>query len=546
MNTSFRKGEIFSMGLIARSFGILLTLFSIQILVAQPVGDRPRLVVGIMVDGLQQQHLQQLWTRFNGSGFKRLAGSGASFRTLTSNTTSFGNAADITTLFTGTVPYYHGITGDRVLTPTTSELTSVFHDKSQAGIQSHLQLSARAMEATTWVDELMMAGRTRSKTYAVAINAEDAIAMGGHAATGVAWLDEVHLRWGGTDYYSGGMPWQAAQMNTKGSVKEMANRNWQALFFPRTYLAALTDPTVKDFSYTPSDRQSAAGAATILKTTPMANSLIAELGAKILIEQELGKDMHTDALLLQFTVRIPGSETSLLSSIAKEDIYLRLDNALQELVQAAEKAVGADHVLYVLYGSQSDTHSPAELRKFNFHAGFYNSFRSMALLNSYLMALYGQEKWVSNYYGRHIYLNRRLIEEKGHDFKKFQQVVAEFVSEFEGVQNAWPLYQLLQLPVNPDTEMARLRNSVHRSTAGDVVILLKPGWLETDDQNRPVGESGSLNTRFPVYLSGWKIIPQLIRDAHQVTDIAPTLTGLLQLPAPNASIGNDIVVQLKE
>ncbi|MCE1157000.1 MAG: alkaline phosphatase family protein, partial [Bacteroidales bacterium] len=386
----------------------------------------------------------------------------------------------------------------------------------------------------------------RSKSFVVAINAEDAIAMGGHAATGAVWLDEVHLRWGSTDYYSGGMPWQAAQMNSANEVKETADRNWQALFFPRTYLAALSEPNLKDFNYKPSDKQKGSGSASILKTTPMANTLVADLAAKLLKEHELGKDMHTDALLLQFTVRTPGGETSSLNSMEKEDMYLRLDNAVQELIANAETAAGAGNVLFVLYGSQTDTHTPADLQRFNFHAGYYNSFRSMALLNSYLMAIYGQEKWVKRYYGRHIYLNRELIEEKGHDFRKFQQLVADFVSEFEGVQNAWPLYQLLQLPVHPDTEMARLRNSVHRKTAGDVVILLKPGWLETDDQNRPVGESGSLNTRFPVYISGWKIAPQLIRESRKVTDIAPTLSGLLQLPAPNASIGKEIVIQLNE
>lgn len=524
----------------------LIIASSLSRLVAQPPDDKPRLVVGIMVDGMQQQHLRQLWTRFNTDGFKRLVVSGAQFREMTSNTTSFGNAADITSLFTGTVPHYHGIAGDRAMNSTTLELNSVFFDKSQSGIQSHLQLSARAMEASSWVDELMMAGRSRSKSFVVAIHPEDAVAMGGHAATGVVWLDEVHLRWGSSDYYAGGMPWQAAQMNSSGAVKEMANRNWQALFFPRTYLAAIADPAIRDFSYKPADRKQESGSASILKTTPMANMLVAELAKKLINEQEMGKDSHTDALLLQFTVRTPGAGTSLLNSIEKEDMYLRLDNALQELVLDIQQRVGAQNVVFLVYGSQSDTHTPAELKKFNFHAGYYNSFRSMALLNSYLMALYGQEKWVNAYYGRNIYLNRRLIEEKGHDFKKFQQLVADFVAEFEGVQNAWPLYQLLQLPVNPDTEMARLRNSIHRKTAGDVVILLKPGWLETDDQNRPVGESGSLNTHFPVYLSGWKIAPQLIRTAHKLTDLAPTMTGMLQLPAPNASIGNEIDIQLKE
>ncbi len=525
---------------------LILLLFQQSGLKAQNSIDRPRLMVGIMVDGLQHQHLQQLWTRFNGEGFKRLTSGGASFRKLTSMTTSYGNASDITTLLTGTVPFYHGITGDRILNASTGDLQSVFSDKNQSGIQSHLQLSGRAIEASSWVDELMMESRTRSKALVVAIHPEDAISMGGHAANGVVWLDDVMLQWGSTNYYTGGMPWQAAQMNSAEAVRKMAEVRWTSLFAPRTYLEALTNPSLKDFSYTPSDKQSGSGSVSILKTTPAANSLVADLAKTILKEQEMGKDLHPDVLLLQFTVRTPGEQSFSELSIEKEDMYLRLDNTLQDLVHTAEAFAGVGKVMFVLYGSQSDTRSPAELKKFNFHAGYYNSYRSMALLNSYLMALYGQEKWVKAYYGRHIYLNRRLIEEKGHDFGAFQKVVADFVTEFEGVQSAWPQQQLLLLPVNPDTEIARLRNSVHRKTAGDVVILLKPGWLETDELNRPVGESGSLNTHFPVYLSGWKIAPQLVRDHHTLNDIAPTLTSILQIPSPNASVGQAIQLKLNE
>jgi len=49
----------------------------------------------------------------------------------------------------------------------------------------------------------------------------------------------------------------------------------------------------------------------------------------------------------------------------------------------------------------------------------------MALLNSYLMAVYGYEKWVTGYYGKHIFLNKGLIEEKEIDFKKMQESVVD-------------------------------------------------------------------------------------------------------------------------
>jgi len=50
--------------------------------------------------------------------------------------------------------------------------------------------------------------------------------------------------------------------------------------------------------------------------------------------------------------------------------------------------------------------------------------------------------------------------------------------EFEGIQSAFSFNQLMQMGVTPNSEMARLRNSTHKNTAGDVILTLMPGWLE--------------------------------------------------------------------
>lgn len=524
---------------------LLLLLVFAGTVGAQKAGDKPRLVVGIMVDGLQDQHIRLLWDRFDGNGFRKIASQGAGFERMACNMISSGNASDITSLTTGTVPYYHGVISNVVYNRYSGLYESVFQDRSATGIETELTLSGRNILSTTFVDQLMLANPGQSKSYAIALNAEDAIAMGGHAATSVVWIDDENMKWSGSSYYNGKMPWQALEMNISGGFQRYTNRVWGPLYPPRTYQAALYNTNVKSFEYLPTNKRRERGNRTILKTTPSANALVADLGLKIIREERLGTDNYPDVMMLQFTVRTPKETYFSLQSMEKEDMYLQLDRELQFLIQRIETAVGADQVLFFIYGNQTSTYAPEELKAGNISAGYFNANRSMALLNSYLMAIYGHEKWIEGYYGKHIYLNRKKIEEKSINYNEFYKSVTEFIVQFEGVQSAHNYMELMNTAADPASEMAKVRNSSHRKTAGDIIITLMPGWIELDDNSNPVGESNELISHIPFYFYGWKVVPQQITTRHQITDIAPTLCRILGVAAPNANIGSAMDIQLK-
>ena len=53
-----------------------------------------------------------------------------------------------------------------------------------------------------------------------------------------------------------------------------------------------------------------------------------------------------------------------------------------------------------------------DFSKYRIPTGTFSVTRASALLNMYLMAVYGQGQYVETYYDRQIYLNHKLIEEK--------------------------------------------------------------------------------------------------------------------------------------
>ncbi|MDR3652017.1 MAG: alkaline phosphatase family protein [Paludibacter sp.] len=528
----------FSLRNICLSVSIFYFSFSIF---SQTTPTRPRLVIGIMIDGLQQKHIDLLWNYFDQGGFKKIIGQGANCRNVSYNIVSAGNASDIATVMTGTTPYYNGIVGNKYYSRSEDVVKSIIQDDSQIGIGTSETYSAHNLLASTIVDELMLANPNKSKSYAVAINPEEAIMMGGHTSNSVAWIDDVNLKWVTTGYYTNGLSHWADDMNVNGVFKNFTARTWGPLYNINTYS---TKPNREDkkwgFMYDPTAKKSKNSAETIIKNTPSANGLVAELGLKLITEEHLGTDISPDMLLLQFTVRTPFERTQAMQSAEKEDIYLRLDKDIENLLQKIDVKIGLDKTLVFMFGNQTDVHSPTELGANKIPAGYFNADRSIALLSSYLMAIYGQQKWISGYYGKNIFLNRDKIASKRINLSDFQKTVADFMLEFEGIQSAFTSSQILNMGGDSNSEIARIRNSTNKNCIGDVIISLLPGWIEVDNNNNPVGESNAIVSYTPVYFYGWQIKPQSIVTSYKTTDIAPTLSRLLNIPMPNACIGKPI------
>lgn len=524
-----------------RNFLFILFSFSLFSVFAQDNQSvPPRLVVGIKIDGLQAEHLQRMSKYFTPGGFRKIASESVVVEKMFHNIVSAGNAPDVATFMTGSLPYYHGISSDYYYNREDGQPVSILADKEQTGIGTKDTFSAHHLLATTLTDEIILSDPL-SQVHVVAINPEDAIMMGGHTATSVSWIDDTANRWVTTAYYAKGLSRWADQMNVNDQFKQLSTDRWT----PSASISTYIHPTANGsrstaFGYSPSDRQEANTAKTLLKNTPAANTLVTELARLIFEKESLGMDNHTDALMLQFTVKMPNQIGTSLVCAEQEDLYIRLDRNIQTLISIITSRIGTDNLLLFLVGSGSDNHSPINLGKNQIPAGLFNADRSLALLNTYLMAVYGQEKWISGYYGKNIFLNKKKIEDKKLDLIEFQNRITEFLLEFEGVQAAYSSQSLLNFSGESTDSRMKYRNSFTKKISGDISIVLMPGWLEVDNQGRIVGEANSPQVFIPFYLMRKGLNPTLLSGSYNSVDIAPTITDLLNVSRPNACVGKNI------
>jgi hypothetical protein len=79
----------------------------------------------------------------------------------------------------------------------------------------------------------------------------------------------------------------------------------------------------------------------------------------------------------------------------------------------------------------------------------------------------------------------------------------------------------------------------NQNRSGDVMFLLKPGWLASiSNYGTSHGSPYRYDTHVPILFYGHSIKKGSSTTERFVTDIAPTMSYLLWLTMPNGSIGN--------
>lgn len=146
----------------------LLTISMLLMAVMAMAQERPRLVVGIVVDQMRWDYLYRFYDEYTSGGFRRLLSDGFSCENCQINYIPSVTAIGHTSVFTGSVPAIHGIAGNDFLL--NGKMTYCCSDTTVQSVGSTTkagQMSPRNMLATTIGDELKTATDWQAKVVGV-------------------------------------------------------------------------------------------------------------------------------------------------------------------------------------------------------------------------------------------------------------------------------------------------------------------------------------------------------------------------------------------
>lgn len=419
---------------------------------------QPRLTIVVVVDGLTQENLNNL-RPFMAAGGLRLLTEEAHQTTASFPHHVYGGQETMATLMTGTTPSHHSIMSDAYFNRSERAAQSILIDSEVTGIGTTLTLSPRMVAPTTITDEWRMLYGAGAKIYAVGLQPQATVLMAGHAADACCWLNPDTRKWATTSFYPEGLPAAADEMNVNGHIDNLASREWTPRMDVATYNYATTQEKKKGFSYKNQD---------ILLQSPVANTLVIDMALALQQKQKLGTDISPDLLMLQLNTLSPKATSDVIASAEQEDMYLGINQDLGYLMEQLNKRIGKEQYQILVTGRPIKGHATSTLEMANIAVKHFSVDRAAALIGTYMMAIYGHERWVDGGYGPFIYLNRMLIEKKRMSLETIQRQVANFLMDFEGIQVAYPIHEAI---TSDD------KSSIYRKHAGDVYFRLQDNWL---------------------------------------------------------------------
>jgi len=515
--------------------------------------EKPKLIVEIIVCQMRYDYIHRYWDKFGEGGFKLLVNEGAFCKNSRFNYLLTQSYPGLATISTGSNPMVHGIISNKWYSKVDGkEVDAVADDKMNTigGSFFSGKFSPKNITTSTFGDELSLYDPL-SKVIGVSLDPGSSILITGHNPTGAYWFDAEKGNWVSSSFYMSNLPSWADTFNTKKFAAMYANREWNASKPISSYDEADTNkvkaPEVKKKL---ADKLKSMWDGVILKKsptlsyaslleTPYGNLLSKDFAIASIVGENLGADEHTDFIAITFSaMRNIGFKYG-PQSLEVEDTYLKLDKELAHFLAFLNGTVGRENVLVVLTSDQGIGSTPTYLEKSRIPTGTFDPLKAMALLGSYLKAVYGQGNWIVAYHEKQIYLNQRLIDDSNLKLSDFQQKVADFMLEFSGVSNAITGSTLRNSSFTSGI-FEKFQNSYNQRRSGDIIINLEPGWVESNGGVTSGNSSYNYDVHVPLIWYGWKVKRRSILTPVSMTDISPTLSTLLGITWPNGATGNPI------
>lgn len=504
---------------------------------AKEPSPRPTLVVGIFVEGLSADYVNLLRSNFGADGFNRLIDNGVTIENV-----DYGPGIDATAatamLVSGASPAVNGIPAARVWDSSAKIDYPILLDPKQIGTYAEQALTPAPLLVSTVADEVRISDGGLGVVHAIAADPQIAILMGGHAANSGFWISDVTGKWTTSRHYRETPP-PISRRNVGFNIPvRLDTLAWEPALpldrYPDLPEYKKLYPFRHTFPARLPDRFK------IFKTSAPANREVASAAVEYISTLSLGTRGVTDMLSLGFDVSpyLYGRDAD--NRIETMDAYVRLDSDIAGIIRAIEKGPGMDKTLLFVAGTPTPTGGKRDEERWNIPSGQFSPRKAVSLLNMYLMAIHGNGEWVKGYHNGYFYLNRQLLKEKGLAEADMRREAADFLARMSGVSDVYTLDDILARRAG-DTPAA-LRRNISANHAGDLLVMVNPGWEISDDEaEASTTEQAQLpvvrwqSSTSPIYIIAPSLSSSEIVERVDARAVAPTIARQLRIRSPNAA-----------
>lgn len=535
---------------------LLLLFLTAAVSVSRAKGPaRPKLVVGLVVDQMRWDYLYRYYDSYGKGGFKRMMNEGFRCEQAMINYLPTYTAPGHASIYTGSVPAIHGITGNDwwengrhyYCTDDTGVLPV-------GGSLRWGQMSPRSLLTTTVGDELRLATNFRSRVYGISLKDRSSIYPAGHTPNGAYWFDDSTGNFATSTYYTDRLPDWVKRFNDERWADTILSKDWDLLDDSATYTQSIANNTRYEGLFDKSEgsstgfshragffKGSGATKYNSVRRLPSGNWLTFEFAQRCITSNALGKGGDVDFLAVSLAATDYAGHQFGPNAVELEDMYRRLDRQLAAFLQFLDNKVGKGEYTVFLTADHGAAHNSLFLNDRGIPAGNVLEASFKAELNAFLKKETGKDSLVHGLDNYQVHFSHAALRGLAFDDQlKLQLITLRWLRMRPEVAFALDLdlngWSQLPAPVHE-----RSINGFYRPRSGSIQIILKPGYYTGYASTGTThGTWNPYDSHIPLLWYGWGIPKgETHREVH-ITDIAPTISALLRIQMPNGCVGKVI------
>jgi len=523
--------------------------------------QKPKIIVGIVVDQMCYDYLYRFQGKFTQSGFRKIMLNGTNCRNTNYNYVPTYTGPGHASIYTGTTPDNHGIVGNEWYERDAKTSVNCVTDNQYKSIgtnSSEGNRSPKTLKTYTITDQLKLT-YPAAKVISMSIKDRSAILPGGHLSDGSYWFDYSTGKMITSSFYKKELPIWVNEFNSKEISTESLKKTWNTLYPIETYsesgpdnspyevlLSSKKDPT---FPYNFAELNQNSKDFSLFTISPFANSYLTNFAMDAISNENLGKDAQTDFLCISYSTPDIAGHAFGPYSVEIEDIYLRLDLDISALLKFLENKFGKNGFTLFLTADHAVVPVPQYLMDKKLPGGYIFMDDKMSQLRKSVKEKFEVDILEAEE-NQNIYLNRKLIDSLHLSKKAIETFIVNEIKTWNGVKE---VYITDDLKDKSEKDWAGMVSRGYRyDRSGEIIFILEPGFLpkNTDKPSAHKGTShGSAfnyDTHVPLIWYGAGIKKQEIFRPIEIIDIAPTLVHMLNLQRTGAMTGNPIIEILNQ
>ena len=519
--------------------------------------EKPKLVVGIVVDQMRYEYLTRFENKYGNGGFLRLINQGFNCKNNHFNYVPTYTGPGHASVYTGTTPKNHGIIANNWYDKFSDSFVYCAGDttvQSVGTMDKAGQMSPHRMKTTTFADENRLFTQMNGKTIGISIKDRGAILPAGHSANAAYWFhgkDQGHFI--SSSYYFETLPQWVKDFNATNPAEKYLTE-WNTFYDIETYTESGSDLNDfeggfrgKDTATFPYDLKALSktnGNYNIIKATPYGNSIVTDFAIAALVGEQLGKDDYTDVLTVSYSSTDYIGHNFGVNSKEIEDTYIRLDKEIEQLLNTLDAKVGKENYTVFLTADHGAVNVPAYLESVKIPAGYFDGAAFEAYLKDLVVEDYKLSAWIKNISNQQIFLDREKIIGYGLDLEKVQQGIVNQIINYPNVYKAYTATSMSNTQYTKGIENL-LQNGYNQKRSGDVLFVLDPAVIQYSKTGSTHGSPLNYDTHVPLIFYGNGITKGNTTAYTTIPDIAPTISALLGITFPNGATGKPLEFVLK-